>query len=1449
MCRLVALLADEPVLLADILTRPTTGLVRQSFASRERAQPGPGGPQQSYEQGCLNGDGYGLGWYVPETCSPPSAESSEDMVFSDNPTGSMDMVTPAVVTSMKPAWNDRNLNNLAEKVSSPLVFAHVRAAGPSLPVSDATCHPFRAGRLLFMHNGMLAGYQVLQPVLVSQLCRHPTAFRVAAEHGLIDSAVAFAFLLVELGLGNAEEHELALREFMPEELSEALTNMIRRLCRVADEALVADESLLNFVVADGQCIVACRYAWAGYSAGHTSTATVSGTVAPAAASQNSPRHSTADLDRSQSGSDLQAIQPPEPPQATPPEPPQATLYLATGTQWAASPEDPRGMYRMRQADRRSRMAILSSEPLTSFRDEWLPIPRDTFVVCTRTFDMEGAAPAFTGTVDVLFVPFGRVRPKTLNLSAVSAPHQYCCPAWGLDTMLAKTSPHGPRSGGEGGGEAIDIASTGSCEVLPMQHSRIGEAPVLCVAAVPPSGVLVVGSQDGGLRFFGTDGKNDSPEVRHHNGPVLALLVSKGPANLAGNPGCPVDSDFREHESVSTSPQPRRNSPASQLVPRVVLFSAGTNELRVWDISGCASIPHGPWQEVVCLFCFKFAPNQGRLLSITGDCELLVLGFQSAHLCSLQLGCCWSELLGMKSKSRSIRFLTFDLTRAGTPEPTQSAAIAVGRGTPGPGRFCHHGLLTELRGPHCGGIHALAYHAELRILASAGSDGLLVFWQPCVMDVGLASPRSPRCRDRSQKVVLSPADQHVASKSMAPPALRPAAHYPEGRPIYALALDETAEELFAGDATGRIRIWGLRGATNGAGLKTALGPKLHAAVLALQLCHGDGVSGWQRRWLFSGDSDGRICVCDVDRGALLQVLDCPQLSCCGSLCCLGGGVNGTPLRLACGGTAGGAHIFGGDSKGALQSLTLHRVIMADQTLAQQASGPEEHALMTSLLRELVAIQSHADRPDELHRAASWLHGVFERLLGASVRVCADGTVLARCGWEAGRPLVVLYSHYDVTLSGNWCTDPWTLVGKDGRLFGRGATDGKGPILAQVFAVRRLLRGTQMPAAGRAIASELVLSGFEPEDVPAGNMQLPARDSDVHPSVNILFVIDAAVEKGSPGVLWAVKEARDQGWLSVSSDFGPGKNEGRPIGLLATSSTWIDDEHPCVCYGMRGLIDLEVRVDAGGGRDVHSGRAGLRAEPFHDLTALLASLVDASGRVSVPGFEGKVRQLAEAERRNFERVVNTVGESQLRRLWGESLGVNGEPLAGCDHGAASGLNLLQRAWSLPTLSVISVRSGESIACGRLISCEASAIVSARTVPDQDASEVVEALKAHLNFEFAKRRTGNTLRVQDRCAFGWWEGCEAEDSKLFRAARRGVQQAWGLPKEEDVLAVREGGTMPMLSALQVELGCEAVQIPIGQASDAAHLPDECISELNLVRGVDAIWHTLLCLGSIAT
>jgi len=115
MCRWLAY-SGSPVLLEDLLLKPEHSLIDQSLHSRMGATT-------------TNGDGFGIGWY-----------------------GVGD--SPGVFHSIEPAWNDRNLKDLARHLVSPVVFAHIRASTGGA-IQETNCHPFRHGKWLWMHNGLI----------------------------------------------------------------------------------------------------------------------------------------------------------------------------------------------------------------------------------------------------------------------------------------------------------------------------------------------------------------------------------------------------------------------------------------------------------------------------------------------------------------------------------------------------------------------------------------------------------------------------------------------------------------------------------------------------------------------------------------------------------------------------------------------------------------------------------------------------------------------------------------------------------------------------------------------------------------------------------------------------------------------------------------------------------------------------------------------------------------------------------------------------------------------------------------------------------------------------------------------------------------------------------------------------------------------------------------------
>ena len=155
MCRWLAY-SGAPILLREALYAPAASLIDQSLHARLGAEP-------------TNGDGFGVGWYAA-------------------------VPTPGVFRSTEPAWNDQNLRELADHVSSSRFFAHVRAAIGSA-VQQTNCHPFRHGQWLFMHNGYINQFATLKRDLVFAV--DPSLYPEIT--GQTDSEVLF-FLALTFGL-------------------------------------------------------------------------------------------------------------------------------------------------------------------------------------------------------------------------------------------------------------------------------------------------------------------------------------------------------------------------------------------------------------------------------------------------------------------------------------------------------------------------------------------------------------------------------------------------------------------------------------------------------------------------------------------------------------------------------------------------------------------------------------------------------------------------------------------------------------------------------------------------------------------------------------------------------------------------------------------------------------------------------------------------------------------------------------------------------------------------------------------------------------------------------------------------------------------------------------------------------------------------------------------------
>ncbi|KAG0002611.1 hypothetical protein BGZ79_002674 [Entomortierella chlamydospora] len=249
------------------------------------------------------------GWYE----SQPDSESD---------------VAPCIFTSVTPAWNNMNLIRLADKIKSPLVFAHVRPSTAG-SVSESNCHPWQYGRLMFMHHGMINDFYLIKRKVQESLSDD----LYLSVNGNTDSEWAFAVFLSQL------ESPRQAEPFSHTELQEAMLKTIRKLNAWCNEARIANHindsvnveaSMLNFAVSDGASIVCTRYV---------------------------------------NSSKLEPV----------------SLYFSSGSKFEC---DKPGHYRMvKESAKREDIVVIASEPLTFEEAEWREIPRNSMAVITARMNV------------------------------------------------------------------------------------------------------------------------------------------------------------------------------------------------------------------------------------------------------------------------------------------------------------------------------------------------------------------------------------------------------------------------------------------------------------------------------------------------------------------------------------------------------------------------------------------------------------------------------------------------------------------------------------------------------------------------------------------------------------------------------------------------------------------------------------------------------------------------------------------------------------------------------------------------------------------------------------------------------------------------------------------------------------------------------------------------------
>lgn len=458
----------------------------------------------------------------------------------------------------------------------------------------------------------------------------------------------------------------------------------------------------------------------------------------------------------------------------------------------------------------------------------------------------------------------------------------------------------------------------------------------------------------------------------------------------------------------------------------------------------------------------------------------------------------------------------------------------------------------------------------------------------------------------------------------------------------------------------------------------------------------------------------------------------------------------------------------------QSLDAQGMPVTQAQTPQPADALLSNDDMLRALRQYIAFRTVLRLPllylEDLRHCAQFLCKLIERLGAAQTRLLpvanANPVVYAQFARNTPSsaqpaPRVLFYAHYDVvdTADGNegWATDPFVLTAADGNLYARGVSDNKGPTLAALFAVLDLHRQRKLPC-------------------------------------DVVFLIEGEEECGSIGFQDAVQAHRDV--------------IGEVDWVLLSNSYWLDDETPCLNYGLRGVVNASVTVRSEK-PDRHSGvDGGVSKEPTMDLIHILGLLVDpATNKIKLPGFYDGLLPLTETE----------IG--LYRQIEAAAVGKNF---------GAHNVQSLMAKWRNPSLTVHKMRvSGPNN--NTVIPQEATASISIRVVPNQELSSVKKLLIDFLTRQFEALNSDNSLVIDIFHEAEPWLGDPT--NKLYKVLYEKIKSNWGLAAPEP-LFIREGGSIPLIRFLEKCFGAPAAQIPCGQASDNAHLKNEKLRIANLYK-----------------
>lgn len=370
-------------------------------------------------------------------------------------------------------------------------------------------------------------------------------------------------------------------------------------------------------------------------------------------------------------------------------------------------------------------------------------------------------------------------------------------------------------------------------------------------------------------------------------------------------------------------------------------------------------------------------------------------------------------------------------------------------------------------------------------------------------------------------------------------------------------------------------------------------------------------------------------------------------------------------------------------------------------------------------------------------------------------------------DPARPTVLVYGHYDVQPADPyelWQLPPFEPTIRNERIYARGACDDKGQFYMHIKALEAMLATDGLPC-------------------------------------NVKVMIEGEEEVGSDHLGTFVAEHRDMLHADV---------------ILISDTSIISNETPSLETGLRGLSYVEVTV-TGPNRDLHSGvYGGGVANPANVLARMIASLHDADGRVTIPGFYDAVADLSDTERAELAKAPFDLDDYK------RDLGI-------ADVMGERGYSTNERTSIRPTLDVNGIWGGYTGEGAKtVLPSKASAKISMRLVPNQTPDVITELFTNHFK---AIAPAGVTVTVTPH--HGGLPYVTPVDSVEFEAASRAFEDAWG----KKPIPTRGGGSIPIMALFEQELGIKSILMGFGLDSDALHSPNESYGLFNFYKGIETI------------